>query len=58
MASAGPMGARFDKLFEEMKKLEGVPLGTTMQLGVLGMNLNTEQTATSVTVGRGDGRQR
>ncbi len=50
-AAMGPIGARFDKLYDEMKKINGVPLATTTHVGVMGMKFDSEQTATTVTVG-------
>jgi hypothetical protein len=42
-AKAGPMGASFKRLFEEMAKIKGVPLKTHMT-GMMGMDVATEAT--------------
>jgi hypothetical protein len=48
MAKAGPMGATFKRLFDEMSKIQGIPLKTRMS-GFMGMDTQTE--ATSVVEG-------
>ncbi len=50
-AAMGPIGARFDKMFEEMKEIEGLPLASSSEISVLGMDLDSEQTATEVRFG-------
>jgi len=40
-AKAGPMGATYKRLFEEMAKIKGVPLKTHMT-GMMGMDVATE----------------
>jgi len=40
-AKAGPMGATYKRLFEEMAKIKGVPLKTHMS-GLMGMDVATE----------------
>lgn len=47
-AAMGPIGARFDKMFDEMKKIQGLPLATISEISIMGMDLDTEQTATEV----------
>jgi hypothetical protein len=42
-AKAGPMGAMWKRLYEEMAKIKGVPLKTHMT-GMMGMDLATEAT--------------
>ncbi len=50
-AGMGPIAARYDKLYDEMEKIEGVPLASTSRIGAMGMNLDAESIATSVSVG-------
>ena len=40
MAQAGPMGAAYKRLYEEMAKIKGIPLRTHMT-GMMGMDLST-----------------
>jgi hypothetical protein len=42
-AKAGPMGASFKRLYEEMAKIKGIPLKTHMT-GMMGMDVATEAT--------------
>jgi len=50
-ATMGPMASRFDKLYEEMKKIEGFPLATEMDSQLMGMKLHTTSEATEVRPG-------
>ncbi len=50
-ATMGPMASRFDKLYEEMKEIDGFPLYTKIDTGVMGMNLKTVSEATEVRKG-------
>ena len=43
-AKAGPMGAIYKRLYEEMGKVKGIPLKTHMG-GMMGMDITTEATA-------------
>ena len=40
MAAAGPMAKSFQRLYEEMSKIQGIPLKTNMS-GMMGMNVST-----------------
>ena len=42
-AKAGPMGASFKRLYEEMAKIKGIPLKTHMT-GMMGMDVSSEAT--------------
>ncbi len=50
-ATMGPMASRFDKMFEEMKKIEGFPLYTKIDTGVMGMKIQSVSEATEVRKG-------
>ncbi len=50
-ATMGPMASRFDKLYEEMKKIEGFPLRTEMDSKLMGMKLKSVSEATEVRKG-------
>ncbi len=50
-AAAGPIASRFDKMYEEMKKLDGFPLMTKMDTRMMGMNLGAVTEATEVRKG-------
>jgi hypothetical protein len=50
-AAMGPMASRFDKLYDEMKELDGVPLYTKVDTGVMGMKIKTVTEATEVRKG-------
>lgn len=50
-AAMGPMGSRFEKLWEEMKEIDGFPLVTKMDTKIMGMKLVTESEATEVRKG-------
>ncbi len=50
-ATIGPMASRFDKLYEEMKKIDGFPLYTKVDTGVMGMKIKSISEATEVRKG-------
>ena len=50
-ATVGPMASRFDKLYEEMKKIDGFPLYSKVDTGVMGMKIKTISEATEVRKG-------
>ena len=50
-AAAGPIASRFDQIYDEMKKLDGFPLATTMDSKMMGMNLGSVTEATEVKEG-------
>ncbi len=50
-AAVGPMASRFDKLYEEMKKIDGVALYTKIDTGVMGMKIKSVSEATEVRKG-------
>ncbi len=50
-ATIGPMASRFDKLYEEMKKIDGFPLYTKVDTGVMGMKIKSVSEATEVRKG-------
>ncbi len=50
-ATMGPMASRFDKLYEEMKKIDGVALYTKIDTGVMGMKIKSVSEATEVRKG-------
>ena len=47
-ASIGPTANRFDKLYEEMKKIDGFPLYTKVDTSIMGMNIKSVSEATEV----------
>lgn len=49
--SMGPMGGRFERMIEEMKKIDGLALATTVDTKIMGFNMHTENEATQVTKG-------
>lgn len=50
-AAAGPIASRFDKLYEEMKKIDGFPLYTKTDASMIGINLSVVSEATEVRQG-------
>ena len=50
-AAMGPMASRFNKLYEEMKKIDGVPLVTKIDTRVVGLKINSVSEATEVRKG-------
>lgn len=50
-ASVGPFASRFEAIVEEMKKIGGFPLATTVETNLLGVNMHSETEATEVKVG-------
>ncbi len=50
-AAMGPMGARFDKLYEEMKKIAGLPLASKLDSKFMGFKIRTSSEATEVRKG-------
>lgn len=50
-AAMGPLGQRFEKIFEEMRKVKGYPLATTMNVKVMMMKINSSTEATEVRKG-------
>lgn len=50
-ASMGPMASRFEKMFDEMKKVGGFALATVVDSSVMGMKLRVESEATEVRKG-------
>ena len=47
----GPMGKRFDKLFEEMKKVKGFPVAMSSTVNVMGLKMNVASEATEIRKG-------
>jgi hypothetical protein len=47
-ASAGPFAGRFEKMIEEMKKIGGFPLATTIDTKLMGFKMHSETEATEV----------
>jgi hypothetical protein len=47
-AAMGPMGRRFQKMFDEMKKIKGFPLSTAVNAKMMMMKIDTLQEATEV----------
>ena len=50
-AAAGPVAGRFEKMYDEMKKLNGFPLLTKMDTKMMGMKLGVVTEATEVKAG-------
>ena len=50
-ATMGPMASRFDKLYEEMKEIDGFPLYTKVDTSMIGMNIQSVSEATEVREG-------
>lgn len=50
-ATMGPMASRFDKMYEAMKEIDGFPLLTEIDTGLMGMNLKVVSEATEVRKG-------
>jgi len=50
-ASMGPMGQRFAKMYDEMKKINGMPLSTAIHTKMMGMSMDTLSEATEVRKG-------
>jgi hypothetical protein len=50
-AAMGPMGARFEKMFEAMKKIKGFPLSTGINAKVMMLKIDTLSEATEVNTG-------
>ena len=44
----GPMARRFDRIFEEMKKVKGFPVAMTSNVNVMGMKMNVATEATEI----------
>jgi hypothetical protein len=47
----GPMAKRFEKLFDEMKKVKGVPVAMTSTVNLMGMKMQVASEATEVRTG-------
>jgi hypothetical protein len=50
-AMMGPMAARFEKMIDTMKTIEGFPLATDVDMKVMGMDASSESVATEVRKG-------
>ncbi len=50
-ATMGPMASRFDKLYEEMKEIDGFPLYTKADTSLMGLKINSVSEATEVRKG-------
>ncbi|MEM7583052.1 MAG: DUF4412 domain-containing protein [Acidobacteriota bacterium] len=50
-AAMGPMASRFDKLYEEMKEIDGFPLMTKVDTRVVGLKVQSTSEATEVRKG-------
>lgn len=50
-AAMGPLATRFEKMFDEMKKIGGFALSTKIDTRILGMNVNTVTEAVEVRKG-------
>lgn len=50
-ATMGPVASRFEKMYDEMKKIDGFPLATEFNSRMMGMNLEGTSEATEVRKG-------
>lgn len=50
-AAMGPTASRFEKLYEEMKKIDGFPLRTELDSKIMGINVDSVSEATEVREG-------
>jgi hypothetical protein len=50
-ANMGPMAGRIGKLFDEMSKIEGLPLVSSFSMTMMGRTMSTETRATEVKLG-------
>lgn len=50
-AAMGPVGTRFNKLIEEMEKIEGFPLASKVFVKMMGIKSESESEATEVKIG-------
>jgi len=50
-AAMGPVGQRFEKMYDEMKKVQGLPLGMGIKIKVMNINTETISEATEVKKG-------
>ncbi len=50
-AGVGPLASRFEKMFDEMKKIDGFALSTTVDTKVMGLKLHSVSEATEVRKG-------
>lgn len=50
-ANMGPMAGRIGKLFDEMSKIEGLPLVSNFTMSLMGRKISTSTRATEVTLG-------
>ena len=50
-AAMGPMGQRFEKMYDEMKKVQGLPLAMGINIKMMGMKTDTLSEATEVRKG-------
>ena len=50
-AAMGPSASRFEKMFDEMKKIDGLALATDIDMKVMGFDASSESTATEVRKG-------
>lgn len=50
-ATMGPAATRFERMWEEMKKIDGFPLATKMESRMMGINMVTDTEATEVRQG-------
>lgn len=50
-ANMGPMAGRIGKLFDELSKIEGLPLASSFTMTMMGRTISTETRATEVQVG-------
>ena len=50
-AMMGPMGRRFDKVFEEMKKVKGFPVAMSSTVNMMGLKMQLDSEATEVRKG-------
>lgn len=50
-AAMGPVGTRFNKMLEEMQKIEGFPLASNVFVKLMGMKSESQSEATEVKIG-------
>ncbi len=50
-ATMGPMASRFEKMWDEMKEVEGFPVATRIDFKMMGMDLDSSSEATEVRKG-------
>ena len=56
-AMMGPMATRFGKMLDEMKKIDGFPLATDVDMKVMGMDASSKTEVTEISEGSISGRR-